>query len=173
MTALIVTILVENKLVEVGPSLSVLQPASSSNALLPALQTTTIGRELPPPTMIVIQPPPFSIKLPGITPVVKVVMGAKFQTLTFSRNTVAEIKGHSYDDEVVIVGGHIDPLEVGQGAMDDGGGAFVSVQSLRVLRRLGLRPRRTVRCVLWTGEEMGYPAENATSNCMARKRWKA
>ncbi|XP_077507766.1 carboxypeptidase Q-like [Amblyomma americanum] len=92
----------------------------------------------------------------GITPVVKLVMDAKFQTSTFSLNTVAEIKGHSFDDEVVIVGGHIDSWDVGQGAMDDGGGAFVSVQSLRVLRRLGLRPRRTVRCVLWTGEEMGY-----------------
>ncbi|XP_077511108.1 uncharacterized protein LOC144121654 isoform X2 [Amblyomma americanum] len=74
---------VENKLVEVGPSLSVLQPASSSNALLPALQTTTIGRELPPPTMIVIQPPPFSIKLPGITPVVKLVMGGSSKPQDF------------------------------------------------------------------------------------------
>ena len=51
--------------------------------------------------------------------------------------------------------GHLDSWDVGQGAMDDGGGAFISWQVLSIMRALNLRAKRTVRAVLWTGEEMG------------------
>lgn len=90
----------------------------------------------------------------GITPVVKLVMRNKHLPAVTSRNTVAEIKGREKPREVVIVSGHIDSWDVGQGAMDDGGGAFISWRALDVLRQLGLRPRRTVRSILWTAEEM-------------------
>ena len=57
--------------------------------------------------------------------------------------------------QVVLVGGHLDSWDVGQGAMDDGGGAFISWQALSVIRQLNLKPKRTMRMVLWTGEEEG------------------
>jgi carboxypeptidase Q len=72
-----------------------------------------------------------------------------------SRNVVAEIVGREKPDEVVVLGGHIDSWDVGQGAMDDGGGSVAAWEAVRLIHRLGLRPRRTVRVVLWTNEENG------------------
>ena len=72
-----------------------------------------------------------------------------------SRNVVAELRGGERPDEVVVVGGHIDSWDVGQGAMDDGGGALAAWHAVRLMQRLGLRPRRTIRVVLWTNEENG------------------
>ncbi|TKS81846.1 Carboxypeptidase Q [Collichthys lucidus] len=56
---------------------------------------------------------------------------------------------------VVLLSGHLDSWDVGQGAMDDGGGAMISWEALSLIRDLGLRPRRTLRTVLWTAEEQG------------------
>jgi len=72
-----------------------------------------------------------------------------------SRNAVAEVLGRERPDEVVVLGGHIDSWDVGQGAMDDGGGAVAAWEAVRLMKQLGLRPRRTVRVVLWTNEENG------------------
>jgi carboxypeptidase Q len=72
-----------------------------------------------------------------------------------SRNVVAEIVGRERPDEVVVLGGHIDSWDVGQGAMDDGGGSVAAWEAVRLMKQLGLRPRRTVRVVLWTNEENG------------------
>jgi len=58
-------------------------------------------------------------------------------------------------DEVVVIGGHLDSWDVGQGAQDDGGGCVISMEAINVLRKLHLRPRRTVRVVLFTNEENG------------------
>ncbi|XP_022332112.1 carboxypeptidase Q-like [Crassostrea virginica] len=82
-------------------------------------------------------------------------MQAKNLPPSMSRNTVAEIKGSKYPDQVVLVSGHLDSWDVGQGAMDDGGGAFISWQALSIIRQLGLQPKRTIRLVLWTAEEEG------------------
>uniref|UniRef100_A0A6B0VBK3 Carboxypeptidase Q n=1 Tax=Ixodes ricinus TaxID=34613 RepID=A0A6B0VBK3_IXORI len=91
----------------------------------------------------------------GVEMKIQLVMDAKNLPHTTSRNTVAELRGSTVPDEVVLVSGHLDSWDVGQGAMDDGGGAFIAWRALAVLRSLGLRPRRTLRCVLWTGEEEG------------------
>jgi carboxypeptidase Q len=72
-----------------------------------------------------------------------------------SRNVVAEVVGRQEPDEVVVLGGHIDSWDVGQGAMDDGGGSVAAWEAVRLIRKLGLHPRRTIRVVLWTNEENG------------------
>ena len=82
-------------------------------------------------------------------------MGAKVLPDAPSRNVVAELPGREHPDQVVVLGGHIDSWDVGQGAMDDGGGAVAAWEAVRVMRRLNLHPRRTVRVVLWTSEETG------------------
>lgn len=72
-----------------------------------------------------------------------------------SRNVLAQIVGWEHPEEVVALGGHIDSWDVGQGAMDDGGGSVAAWEAVRLINALGLRPRRTVRVVLWTNEENG------------------
>jgi carboxypeptidase Q len=72
-----------------------------------------------------------------------------------SRNVIAELVGSEKPDEVVVLGGHIDSWDVGQGAMDDGGGVVAAWEAVRLIKRLGLKPRRTLRVVLWTNEENG------------------
>ena len=72
-----------------------------------------------------------------------------------SRNVIAEIPGWEKPEEIVIVSGHIDSWDIGQGAMDDGGGCLAAWEAARLMLKLGLKPRRTVRIVLWTNEENG------------------
>ena len=72
-----------------------------------------------------------------------------------SANVVAEIRGREKPEEVVVLGGHIDSWDVGAGASDDGVGCVVTWEALRLMKKLGIQPRRTVRLVLWTNEENG------------------
>ncbi|HSK18037.1 MAG TPA: M28 family metallopeptidase [Longimicrobiales bacterium] len=87
--------------------------------------------------------------------VVRLVMNARTLPDAESRNVVAEIRGTELPDEVVVLGGHIDSWDVGQGAMDDAGGSVAAWEAVRLMHELGMRPRRTVRVVLWTNEENG------------------
>lgn len=82
-------------------------------------------------------------------------MAAMFLPDAESANVIAELKGREKPDEVVLLSGHFDSWDVGQGANDDGGGCIVSWEALRLIKELGLRPRRTIRVVLWTNEENG------------------
>lgn len=86
---------------------------------------------------------------------VKLVMNATTLPDAPSRNVVAELRGREKPDEVVVIGGHIDSWDVGQGAMDDAGGSVAAWEAVKLLKRLGLTPRRTIRVVLWTNEENG------------------
>ena len=72
-----------------------------------------------------------------------------------SRNVIAEITGSEFPDEIIVMGGHIDSWDVGQGAMDDGGGCVAAWEALRLIKESGIRPKRTIRVVLWTNEENG------------------
>jgi carboxypeptidase Q len=96
----------------------------------------------------------------GEHPQLHLKMEAKFLPDAESANVVAEIKGREKPDEVVVVGGHLDSWDVGQGAQDDGGGVIVSWETVRLLKELGLRPRRTIRVVLFTNEENGVRGGN-------------
>jgi carboxypeptidase Q len=88
-------------------------------------------------------------------------MSARMLPDAESRNVVAEVVGRERPDEVVVLGGHIDSWDVGQGAMDDGGGSVAAWEAVRLIQALGLRPRRTIRVVLWTNEENGLRGGNA------------
>jgi len=87
--------------------------------------------------------------------VVRLKMEAHFDADAESANVVGEIRGRERPDEVVVVSGHLDSWDVGAGATDDGGGCVVTWEALRIMKKLNLRPRRTVRVVLWTNEENG------------------
>jgi carboxypeptidase Q len=86
---------------------------------------------------------------------VRLKMEAKFLPDADSANVIGEIRGRERPDEVVVIGGHIDSWDVGTGSTDDGGGCVVTWEALRLMKKLNLRPRRTVRVVLWTNEENG------------------
>ncbi|MEO7823673.1 MAG: M28 family metallopeptidase [Gemmatimonadaceae bacterium] len=88
-------------------------------------------------------------------------MGARQLPDAQSRNVVAELRGSEKPDEIVVMGGHIDSWDAGVGAMDDAGGSVAAWEALRVIRKLGLRPRRTIRVVLWTNEENGLRGATA------------
>ena len=73
----------------------------------------------------------------------------------WSRNVIAELPGSEFPEEIVVLGGHIDSWDVGQGAHDDGGGCIAAWQAVKLIKELGLQPKRTLRVVLWTNEENG------------------
>jgi carboxypeptidase Q len=76
-------------------------------------------------------------------------------------NTIAEIPGSDLKDEVVMLGGHMDSWHAGTGATDNGAGVAVAMEAVRILQALNLRPRRTIRVALWTGEEQGLLGSKA------------
>ncbi len=87
--------------------------------------------------------------------VVHLTMSARTLPDSPSKNVMGEIRGSERPDEVVVIGGHTDSWDVGEGAMDDMGGVVVSWEAVRLLQRLGLHPRRTIRVVGWVNEENG------------------
>lgn len=87
--------------------------------------------------------------------VLRLQMSAAFLPDVHSRNVVAEIRGREKPEEIVLISGHLDSWDISPGAHDDGGGAIGSWEALRLMHELRLRPRRTVRVVLWTNEENG------------------
>jgi carboxypeptidase Q len=70
-------------------------------------------------------------------------------------NIIAEIPGTDLKDEIVMIGGHFDSWHAGTGATDNGTGSAVCLEAVRILEKLGLKPRRTIRIGLWGGEEEG------------------
>ena len=72
-----------------------------------------------------------------------------------SANVVAEIRGREHPEEIVVIGGHLDSWDLGTGAIDDGSGVAMVMETMHLLKQLGIQPRRTIRCVLFMNEENG------------------
>src|ERR1700683_924899 len=76
-------------------------------------------------------------------------------------NTVAEIRGSEKPDEIVVLGAHLDSWDLGTGTTDNGTGSMVVLEAARALQKLGLQPKRTIRFVLFSGEEQGLNGSRA------------
>lgn len=100
---------------------------------------------------------------------VKVTFTLSCETLpdAESANVIGEIRGSQAPDEIVVIGGHLDSWDVGTGAQDDGAGCAISMEALRLIRSLGLKPRRTIRAVLFTNEENGLRGGKAYAEAHA------
>lgn len=97
----------------------------------------------------------------GQTIRVRLEMDAQWLPDADSYNVVGELVGSEYPEEVIVMGGHIDSWDVGTGAMDDAGGCVAAWEALRLMKELGLTPKRTIRVVMWTNEENGLRGANA------------
>jgi len=92
---------------------------------------------------------------------IRLTMEARTEADVESANVVGEIRGRERPDEIVLLGGHLDSWDVGTGASDDAVGCIVTWEAARMLAKLDIRPRRTVRIVLWTNEENGLRGATA------------
>ena len=91
----------------------------------------------------------------GQTVTVSLAMGARQLPDADSANVVGELRGREKPEEIVLLAGHLDTWDVGQGAHDDAAGCVVAMQAVALIKELGLRPRRTLRVALFTAEEQG------------------
>ncbi len=91
----------------------------------------------------------------GITPKIYLYIETKDLGKSPSRNLIAEIRGSTFPEEIIAFGGHIDSWDVGSGAHDDAGGCVASWNALKIIKKLGIRPKRTLRLVFWVNEENG------------------
>ena len=85
----------------------------------------------------------------GRTVRMRLVLESRYEPDAESANVVGEIRGREKPNEIVLLGGHLDSWDVGTGASDDGVGCIVTWEALRLMKKLGIRPRRTVRIVLF------------------------
>lgn len=97
----------------------------------------------------------FRLQQRGQSPVVKLYMEAKTLPDALSHNVMGEYRGFEKPEEIIALGGHIDSWDIGTGAHDDASGCFSSWEAVKLLKDLGLKPKRTLRAVMWTNEENG------------------
>ena len=102
-----------------------------------------------------------------VKPTLKLHLSTKFyENAKYNVNIFAEIPGtdKKISDEIVLLGAHFDSWHTGTGATDNASGAAVMMEALRIIKKIGIRPRRTIKLALWTGEEMGYIGSHDFSN---------
>lgn len=86
---------------------------------------------------------------------VNMYSGAELMSPTQSFNVIGEIKGTEFPDEIILVGGHLDSWDIGEGAHDDGAGCVHALDVMYILKKLKYAPKRTIRCVMFMNEENG------------------
>ena len=91
----------------------------------------------------------------GETVKVRMTLGCRFEPDVEQANVAAELRGREKPEEVVVIGCHLDSWDVGTGATDDGAGCAIVMEAMRLVKATGLRPRRTLRAVLFANEENG------------------
>lgn len=97
----------------------------------------------------------------GQNPVVHLYMEAQTLPDALSYNVMGEIRGTEKPDEIVVLGGHSDSWDAGTGAQDDGGGCIATWHAVRLLKELGIKPKRTIRAVMFVNEENGVKGGKA------------
>ncbi|MBM78755.1 MAG: peptidase M28 family protein [Crocinitomicaceae bacterium] len=85
----------------------------------------------------------------------KMKLSCKILDDKVSHNVIAEIKGSVYPEKIILVGGHLDSWDIGEGAHDDGAGVVQSIEVLKTFIAMGVKPKHTLRCVLYMNEENG------------------
>ena len=96
----------------------------------------------------------------GQEPVVNLYLDSQTLPDSPSRNLLIDLVGSELPNEYVLISGHGDSWDIAEGAMDDGGGFVSAWEAVRVLRQLGMRPKRTIRAVVWVNEENGGAGGN-------------
>ena len=91
----------------------------------------------------------------GVPVRVHLEMSAHMEPDADSGDVIGEIPGKEHPEEVVVMGGHLDSWDVGQGAQDDGASIMACLQAVALMKKLGLEPRRTIRVAFWVNEENG------------------
>lgn len=89
-----------------------------------------------------------------------------------SFNVIGELRGSEYKDEIIVVGGHLDSWDLGQGAHDDGAGCVQSIEVLRIFKSMGYVPKRTIRAVMFMNEENGLRGGRKYAELAARNKEK-
>ena len=97
----------------------------------------------------------------GFTPELKLELDVETLPDAVSHNVMGELTGSQYPDEIIAIGGHSDSWDAGTGAQDDASGCIATWEAVKLLKKLGLQPKRTIRIVQWTNEENGVRGGNA------------
>ena len=96
-------------------------------------------------------------------------MDAHMEADVQAGNVIGEIVGSEHPEQVVVMGGHIDSWDVGQGAQDDGSGIMAAYEAVSLVHKLGLKPKRTIRLVFWVNEENGGAGGRAYRKLIGEK----
>src|SRR6201988_3970997 len=148
-------------------SASVAPPVADPNATTPARPTPVYDKSAPkvtPQLVLAIEQYNRLVRMLQAGEPVKMTvdLSVAFQdTDLMGYNPVAEIPGTDLKDEIVMLGGHMDSWHSGTGATDNGAGVSVAMEAVRIIQTLGLKPRRTIRIALWSGEEQGLLGSRA------------